>query len=488
MSREQFEEYLRQGIVAARSNNVDTARRFLREALKIDPRSELGWIWLATVATNQRERETYLQKVLEINPNNARARQALTQIAGERANAMPRPTSAAPAPQRRTGSNNRGVVRLALLSVLGIAMIGVITLAVINLSNSATPATVSVAPTQDASALEIPAVTNTPRPTLTPNYVVVTARSVPDLPPTFTPTATLEASPEPTSTPTVAPLPEYTLLIASRARDEVDPNVFVRQVNAGSTIALLDAARDVVYSPDGSWLAYTRRVNYPAGDGGTASSAYEVFIAPATAPADGLQVTELRTANAYTPAITNDGNRIFYISDATGNDELYQLNRETGATVQITGNPGIDRQPALSPDGRWLVFVSDQDSPGQSELYLLNIESGFALRRLTDYPGNSFAPGWSPDSREIVYANDRNGDSDLYIVSVTGDRNSALFTRRGSEEFSPVFSPDGLSVFFTSNMLDDRFQAYRYDTRTRTITRLTDDNRAVTSLAVQPAS
>src|SRR5690606_35647343 len=124
-------------------------------------------------------------------------------------------------------------------------------------------------------------------------------------------------TPEPSPTPTVAPLPEYTLLIASRARDEVDPNVFVRQVNAGSTIALLDAARDVVYSPDGSWLAFTRRVDYPAGDGGSAQSAYEVFIAPATAPADAQQVTELRTANAYTPAITNDANRIFYISDAT---------------------------------------------------------------------------------------------------------------------------------------------------------------------------
>ena len=80
MADNRLRELLQQGVAAARSGNVATARRLLEQVIQLDENNEQAWIWLATVVKTQAERRICLQKVLQINPNNATARQALARL------------------------------------------------------------------------------------------------------------------------------------------------------------------------------------------------------------------------------------------------------------------------------------------------------------------------------------------------------------------------------------------------------------------------
>jgi twitching motility two-component system response regulator PilG len=77
VSQAQAHLLLREGIVAGKEGNKPLARRLLRKVTELDPRSELAWLWLAGVAEQPQDTVACLQRVLEINPANDRARGGL---------------------------------------------------------------------------------------------------------------------------------------------------------------------------------------------------------------------------------------------------------------------------------------------------------------------------------------------------------------------------------------------------------------------------
>lgn len=103
MSSEQARELRQQGIAAAKAGQKDHARQLLQQAIRLEPDSEAAWLWLASVARDQRERVFCLQKILEINPHNETALRALEGImpASPFSMAAPTPTASAPAAPRR---------------------------------------------------------------------------------------------------------------------------------------------------------------------------------------------------------------------------------------------------------------------------------------------------------------------------------------------------------------------------------------------------
>ncbi len=68
------------------------------------------------------------------------------------------------------------------------------------------------------------------------------------------------------------------------------------------------------------------------------------------------------------------------------------MNLVTSDLTRITNNPAYDYNPAWSPDGRQIAFVSDRDG-GDEEIYLLDVDGG--LTRLTDSPTVDRYPTWS---------------------------------------------------------------------------------------------
>ncbi|MCB9450947.1 MAG: tetratricopeptide repeat protein [Anaerolineaceae bacterium] len=77
MASEQAHELRQRGIAAAKAGQKEQARQLLQQALRIEPRHEATWVWLMSVARDQRERLICLHRLLEINPQNSVGQQAL---------------------------------------------------------------------------------------------------------------------------------------------------------------------------------------------------------------------------------------------------------------------------------------------------------------------------------------------------------------------------------------------------------------------------
>jgi TolB protein len=85
---------------------------------------------------------------------------------------------------------------------------------------------------------------------------------------------------------------------------------------------------------------------------------------------------------------------------------------EEGLT-RLTRDPASEGIASWSPDGKRLVFSSDRD--GDWDLYLLSLANG-AARRLTSDPGTDTFPAWSPDGKAIAFVSDRSGNADIYLM------------------------------------------------------------------------
>lgn len=77
MSSQQFRD---QGIAAAKARRTEDARKLLLQAVKLDPRDELAWLYLAGVMQDKKGRLLCLERVLELNPENALAIKAVQAI------------------------------------------------------------------------------------------------------------------------------------------------------------------------------------------------------------------------------------------------------------------------------------------------------------------------------------------------------------------------------------------------------------------------
>ena len=80
MSDDRARELQEQGIQAAKAGDKEAARKLLQQAIRLDPRNDASWLWLASVARDKRERLLCLQRVLQINPNHEMAIKAVRSL------------------------------------------------------------------------------------------------------------------------------------------------------------------------------------------------------------------------------------------------------------------------------------------------------------------------------------------------------------------------------------------------------------------------
>jgi Tfp pilus assembly protein PilF len=74
------EQLLQMAVNAAKAGNKDGARVMLRQVLSEDRRNERAMLWLAKIARSSRERRQWLERVLDINPDNEQARSQLRRM------------------------------------------------------------------------------------------------------------------------------------------------------------------------------------------------------------------------------------------------------------------------------------------------------------------------------------------------------------------------------------------------------------------------
>jgi len=487
-----IEQKLREGIDAAKAGETTKARRLLSEVVRADGRNELAWIWLATVLGNASERRAALRRVLDINPNNTRARDALRQLeATDQSAQPPEPalaarlsTAARSAPPSRplADENRQGLPPLFFLFV-GIVLLAVVgvTFAILgsNPEEEIQP-TATVVAEIVATSTDVPTLIPTPTNTAIPISQVT--RFAATLPPTPTYTLTPTLSPTPLVTPTLQ-LSSFDMIYISHELILPEPDALIISADGQNEGLLVEKARDAVYASDAYTFAFVRDIRDADGN----ALAAEIFVTTLANPDNATQITQLGALDTADPVWSPDRRQIIF---ASGGD-LWMITVGEVEPKRLLTSPEPEREPAISPDGKHLAFTRDAELNGFTEIYLasLDLSAGLVsnITQATDASGSSYSPAWSGDGRLIAFASDRSGDGDIYTMDSEGF-NEQVITVDGmaAEDRSPVFSPDGLWLAFISDAQDDNFQVYLMTLRGTDIQRVTHNLRSDSSVTFKP--
>jgi len=138
------------------------------------------------------------------------------------------------------------------------------------------------------------------------------------------------------------------------------------------------------------------------------------------------------------------------------------------------------KQPALTPDGQKIVFSYDND------LWIVSSTGGVAYR-LTGMPGAENYPRISPDGKWLAFAGTLNGDANIYVMPLTGGDIRQLSYNDAAEQPSS-WSWDSQFIFFTSSGFND-FTAFKVSRSGGTPLRLVENYfNTPCDLVVHPAS
>ncbi|MHC4695194.1 MAG: S41 family peptidase [Planctomycetota bacterium] len=167
-------------------------------------------------------------------------------------------------------------------------------------------------------------------------------------------------------------------------------------------------------------------------------------------PINLTRITDTREKNA---AWSPDGQWIAFISDKTGEEELYLIDQKAGQPwKQLTsGGQGFRMQPVWSPNSKFLVFsdksmrlnLVDADSGEITEIDRGDYDDGWERWGIQDYV-------WSPDSRWIAYTKLEQSLNESIFLHSLGNKSIHRVTSELTEDWSPSFDPAGRYLYFLS--------------------------------------
>jgi dipeptidyl aminopeptidase/acylaminoacyl peptidase len=179
---------------------------------------------------------------------------------------------------------------------------------------------------------------------------------------------------------------------------------------------------------------------------------------------------------------------------------LYVFDVAAKTSTQITSGDADDRSPVWSPDGRFLAFVSnrteDQDANYDTNIWVVasdNPDMGKTLIQVTQNPGGDEQPAWSPDGKWIAYVSNPHPEllwyatNQLALIPAPSTGEAAeprlLIEALDRNARGPAFAPDSSAVYFLLEDSGERHLA-RVAVKDGALTRPIDGPRTVGSFAV----
>lgn len=158
---------------------------------------------------------------------------------------------------------------------------------------------------------------------------------------------------------------------------------------------------------------------------------------------------EVATDVFPTPCTLPDGRLVGIASrgdDANHREQLVLVGAD--GAVQPVGPEGAQiRDPAVDPQGQWIVVAANLD--GHSELYRIALGTTAPATRITSNPEGNFHPV-ALGGEDIVFVSSRDGDSEIYRSTARGEHVQRL-TAFYRDDWEPVPSPDRKTIAFLSD-------------------------------------
>ena len=185
-------------------------------------------------------------------------------------------------------------------------------------------------------------------------------------------------------------------------------------------------------SPDGSSLALTL--------GGANESIWIYDIARATLTRSIYGYDNVR------PVWTPEGDRLTFMSSRSGAFNLFRQHADgSGEAERLTTSEGHQATGSWSRDGKTLVFAEQHPETGL-DVWSLSMDGGEAPKRLLYEPFDENDPMLSPDGRWLAYVSNESGHNEVYVRSFPGMAGKRQVSTEGGRY--PRWSPNGHELFY----------------------------------------
>jgi TolB protein len=207
--------------------------------------------------------------------------------------------------------------------------------------------------------------------------------------------------------------------------------------------------------------------------------------------------------------------KIIFVSNKSGNEDIWSINLDGSELTQLTDDPGRDQYPVVSPDGKkiaysadiggtWQIVVMNPDGSGKQQITFGPYRHGFPswsfdgnyifleiyiddnweiyrmdsdgrnLKRLTNNPGvEDWHPGAHPFEYKTLYESGPSGHEDIWIIDING-QNSQKITRSDRRYRVPKMSVDGKKIVYQGFDNNGKPQIFIMDSNGENIIQLTD--------------
>ena len=131
-------------------------------------------------------------------------------------------------------------------------------------------------------------------------------------------------------------------------------------------------------------------------------------------------------ADEVSPSWSPDGQRIAFVSSRTGGPQVYVMGRDGSGRRRVTFAGNYNSTPDFGPDGR-IVFAGMDE--GHSDIFVTDLDGN--VLRITQDQGSNKDPAFSPDGRHIVFVSSRDSGWRIWLSTADGRYQFPITRRAG---------------------------------------------------------
>ncbi len=165
------------------------------------------------------------------------------------------------------------------------------------------------------------------------------------------------------------------------------------------------------------------------------------------------------------------GTRIYFVSDRTGNKEIWSMDYDGSNQKQVTFFKSISIMPSVSPDGSRLAFTTF--AKGQPRIMLWSTETNRQLPFYNQAASLNETATFTPDSKQIYYSSSASGYAQIYVANLDGTNFRRISNSRAIEVEPKVNPKTGNELVFVSGRSGPQ-QIFRMNTDGADVERLTN--------------